>query len=99
MVDADIFIEGTEDPKLKEAIFGAIRTQPEQQTTRSLLQEDVNAIFATGYFANVTVVPEDTPSGVRVTFRVEPNPIQNGVVVRAIPEREGEQVLGDVQLF
>ncbi|MBE9119129.1 tetratricopeptide repeat protein [Lusitaniella coriacea LEGE 07157] len=89
----ELVIEGTNDPELLEAIYRVIKTQAGQKTTRSLLQEDVKAIFTTGYFANVTVVPEDTPSGVRVTFQVEPNPILNRVVVRTIPERQGEQVL------
>ncbi|MBE9119134.1 BamA/TamA family outer membrane protein, partial [Lusitaniella coriacea LEGE 07157] len=90
---AELVIDGTNDPDLLEAIYRVIETQAGRPTTRSLLQEDVNAIFTTGFFANVTVVPEDTPLGVRITFQVEPNPILNRVAVQTIPEREGEQVL------
>jgi CHAT domain-containing protein/tetratricopeptide (TPR) repeat protein len=56
-------------------VYQAISTKPGQTTRRSQLREDINAIFATGYFSNVTVFPEDTPLGVRVTFQVEPNPL------------------------
>ena len=57
------------------------------------MQEDVNAIYSTGFFANVTVTPEDTPLGVRITFTIEPNPVLSGVVVKTLPEGEGARVL------
>ena len=69
--------------ELQNQVYGAIRTQPGRTTTRSQLQEDINSIFATGYFANVRAVPEDTPLGVRVTFVVQPNPILSNVQVQA----------------
>lgn len=64
---------------LEERVYDAIRTRPGQTTTRSQLQQDINAVFATGYFADVKATPEDTPLGVRVTFDVSPNPILEGV--------------------
>lgn len=60
---------------LEDEVYNAIQTQPGRTTTRSQLQEDINAIFATGFFSNVTVAPEDTPLGVRVTYVVEANPV------------------------
>jgi outer membrane protein insertion porin family len=78
---SELVIDGTNDPELLDEIYRVIGTQPGRPTTRSLLQEDVNQIFATGYFANVTVVPEDTPLGVRITFVVEPNPTVSRVEV------------------
>ncbi|MBW4520652.1 MAG: BamA/TamA family outer membrane protein [Scytolyngbya sp. HA4215-MV1] len=80
-----------EEAKLLDAIYGTIRTQPGQTTTRSQLQEDINAIFATGFFLNVRAVPEDTPLGVRVTFDVQPNPVLAVVEVRGssvLPQAE-----------
>jgi outer membrane protein insertion porin family len=70
--------------ELEEEIFRVIKTRPGQATTRSQLQEDVNAIFATGYFSSVNVQPEDTPLGVRVTFVVEPNPVLRNVSVQTV---------------
>ena len=69
--------------ELQNQVYGAIRTQPGRTTTRSQLQEDINAIFGTGFFANVRAVPEDTPLGVRVTFVVQPNPVLSNVQVQA----------------
>lgn len=71
---AEVNVQGVEGP-IQEEVYKVIRTQPGRTTTRSLLQEDINAIFATGYFSNVKAVPEDTPLGVRVTFEVTLNPV------------------------
>ncbi len=69
--------------ELQNAVYEAISTQPGRVTTRSQLQEDINAVFATGFFSNVRAQPEDTPLGVRVTFSVQPNPVLRNVQVQA----------------
>jgi outer membrane protein insertion porin family len=79
--------------QLEDEIFRVITTRPGQATTRSQLQADVNAIFATGYFASVDVQPEDTPLGVRITFVVQPNPVLRNVTVNTVPEGVGKRVL------
>ncbi len=70
---------------LQEQVYRVIRTQPGRTTTRSQLQEDINAIFGTGFFSNVQVAPEDTPLGVRVSFVVQPNPVLQKVQIDANP--------------
>ncbi|WP_375511398.1 BamA/TamA family outer membrane protein [uncultured Nostoc sp.] len=72
-------------PGLEDQVYRVIRTQPGRTTTRSQLQEDINAIFGTGFFSNVQAAPEDTPLGVRVSFVVQPNPILTKVEVQANP--------------
>ncbi|MEH2262381.1 BamA/TamA family outer membrane protein [Nostoc sp.] len=72
-------------PELENQVYKVIRTQPGRTTTRSQLQEDINAIFATGFFSNVQVVPEDTPLGVKVSFVVQPNPVLTKVELQANP--------------
>ncbi|MFM7383933.1 MAG: POTRA domain-containing protein, partial [Microcystaceae cyanobacterium] len=54
-------------PELELLVYNTVRTKPGRTTTRSQLQEDVNAIYATGFFGNVQVSPSDTPLGVKVT--------------------------------
>ena len=63
------------DGELQDTVYRSIRTRPGRTTTRSLLQDDINAVFATGFFTNVRALPEDTPLGVRVTFEVKSNPV------------------------
>lgn len=78
--------EGQEQT-LEQVVYDAVQTQPGRTTTRSQIQEDINAVFATGFFSSVRAVPEDTPLGVRVTYIVEPNPVLQAVRL------EGNQVL------
>jgi len=89
---AEVVINGAQG-QLEDEIFRVINTRAGRATTRSQLQADVNAIFATGYFASVDVLPEDTPLGVRVTFVVQANPVLRNVVVNTVPEGVGTPVL------
>ncbi|MBD2177627.1 BamA/TamA family outer membrane protein [Pseudanabaena sp. FACHB-1998] len=74
-------------PELEQKIYDAISTKPGRTVTRTQLQSDINAVFATGFFSNVQAEPEDTDIGVRVTFFVLPNPVLKAV------NTEGTQVL------
>lgn len=93
----EVAISGVEG-ELEDIVYNAISVTPGRTTTRSQLQQDINAIFATGYFSNVRAEPEDTPLGVRVTFVVEPNPILQAVEVRGnqvLPQTVINDIFGD----
>lgn len=85
--------QGELTSELENEVYQAIKTRPGSTATRGQLQEDINAIFATGFFANVRAEPEDTPLGVRVTFVVQPNPILRRVQVQANPGTDIPSVL------
>lgn len=88
--------------ELENLIYETIRTRPGSTTTRSQLQEDLNAIFATGLFSNAQAIPEDTPLGVRITFQVQPNPVLREVVIdnvtssetQVLPPEEVDRIFG-----
>ncbi len=85
-------------PELVDAVYGAISTVPGRTTTRSQLQEDINSVFSTGFFSNVSATPEDTSLGVKVTFFVEPNPVLTGVDVRnrqVLPDEVVSDIFGE----
>ena len=82
---AEVLVVGAATQELENLIYDTVSTRPGSTTTRSQLQQDINNIFATGFFANATVIPEDTPLGVRITFQVETNPVLREVVVDSIP--------------
>ena len=79
--------------ELEKEVYKVIRTQAGQTTTKTQLQEDINAIFATGFFTNVRALPEDTPLGVRVSFIVDPNPVLTKVEIDANPGTSVKSVL------
>jgi len=69
-------------PDLEQLVYEVIRTQPGRTTTSSQLQDDINAIYATGYFGQVEPLAEETPLGVRVIFVVRQNPQFNAIELR-----------------
>ena len=81
------------DERLTEIVYDVIDTKPGRTTTREQLQEDINAIYAVGFFQNVEVIPEDTPLGVKITFAIVPNPVLNQVTIQTIPPGVSKQVL------
>ena len=94
---AEVVISGVEG-ELEDQVYQVISTQPGRTTTRSQLQQDINAIFATGFFQNVRAIPEDTPLGVRVTFEVEPNPVLRSVEVAGsdvLPNSVVQEIFSD----
>ncbi|WP_125061040.1 BamA/TamA family outer membrane protein [Aphanothece sacrum] len=88
----EVLVDGV-DKELENLVYNTIQTKPGRTATRSQLQQDVNAIYATGYFANVKVTPADTPLGVRITFAVASNPILQKVVIDTVPATETPRVL------
>lgn len=70
-------------PELENQVYKVIRTQPGRTTTRTQLEQDINAVFSTGFFSNVQAVPRDTPLGVQVSFIVQPNPVLSKVEIQA----------------
>ncbi len=83
---AEVVVQGATG-ELETEVYNAVRTEPGRTTTRSQLQEDVNAILATGFFGDARVEARDTALGVQIVFIVEPNPVLQGVRV------EGNEVL------
>ena len=81
---AEVDVVGA-DEAITDIVYETIETEPGRTTTRSQLQEDVNAVYATGFFQDVQVTPADTPLGVRITFLVKPNPVLNKVEVNTLP--------------
>ena len=94
---AEVVVEG-ENEELKDIVYATINTEPGRTTTRTQLQEDVNAVYATGYFQNVEVTPADTPLGVRITFVVEANPVLNNVAVVTVSQREEDAVIPSAKI-
>ena len=89
---AEVLVEGV-DEELQDIVYATIGTEPGRTTTRTQLQEDVNAVYATGFFQNVEVDPSDTPLGVRITFSVEPNPVLSDVDVQTVAGGDDSGVL------
>jgi len=64
-----------ERERLELAVYDAMATRPGTQVTRSELRNDLSAVYASGWFSDVRIDPQDGPLGVRLLVTVEPNPV------------------------
>ncbi|MEM7552743.1 MAG: BamA/TamA family outer membrane protein [Cyanobacteria bacterium P01_A01_bin.84] len=81
----DVQIIGT-TPELQKTVRKVIKTQVGGDTSQRQIQTDIQAILNTGLFRNATVSSSETPTGLRVVYRVQP------LIVRGI-QLEGAKVL------
>ncbi len=76
---SEVVIEGLaghpEQQRLELAVYEAMTVSPGTQVTRSELRTDLAAIYATGWFADVRMAPQDGPLGVRLIVTASPNPV------------------------
>ncbi len=76
---SEVVIEGLADhpeaERLELAAYGAMVVTPGNSITRSELERDLQAIYATGWFSDVRIQPQDGPLGVRLVVSVVPNPV------------------------
>jgi outer membrane protein insertion porin family len=63
-------------------ILSKIRTQIGSQFSRSILNEDIRALYATGYFTDIQVDVKDYQEGLAVIFSVTEKPVIKEIVFR-----------------
>ena len=76
---SEIIIEGWENHpegrKLELAAYDSMNIKPGSIVDNQILNQDLNAIYASGWFSGVKIKSEDGPLGVRLIVNVVPNPI------------------------
>ena len=76
---AEVVIEGLqghpERERLELAAYAAMAATPGSLVTRTELQTDLSAIYASGWFSDVRIQPVDGPLGVRLVVVVVANPV------------------------
>lgn len=85
-------------PDLRDLVYSVVQTRAGRTATRSQLQQDINAIFATGFFGDVEAQPVDTDLGVQVNFIVQPNPVLTDVRLvgnEVLPQTEADRIFAD----
>jgi len=76
---SEIIIEGWENHpegrKLELAAYDSMSIKPGSIVDNRILNQDLNAIYASGWFSGVKIISQDGPLGVRLIVNVVPNPI------------------------
>ena len=96
---SEVVIEGLkghpEQERLELAAYAAMAVTPGNRVTRSELQTDLSAIYATGWFSDVRIQPVDTPLGVRLAVIVVANPVLKEVSLDPKDSKIPDQVVKD----
>jgi len=96
---AEVAIEGLQDhperERLELAAYAAMAATPGSRVTRSELQTDLSAIYASGWFSDVRIQPVDGPLGVRLVVVVVANPVLKQVKLDPADLKLPEQVVQD----
>ncbi len=88
VIVAEIVIQnpkGTLEPELESKIRQVLTVKTGQPTTRSQLEQNLNAIRSLGAFSAVEIIPEDTSKGVKLSFLVTPYGTLNQVQIKTLP--------------
>jgi len=85
---SEIIIEGWENHpegrKLELAAYDSMSIKPGSIVDNQILNKDLNAIYASGWYSGVKIKSQDGPLGVRLIVNVVPNPILKKVELEPI---------------
>jgi outer membrane protein insertion porin family len=85
---SEIIIEGwqnhPEGRKLELAAYDSMSIKPGSIVDNQILNQDLNAIYASGWFSGVKIKSQDGPLGIRLIVNVVPNPILKKVELKPI---------------
>jgi outer membrane protein insertion porin family len=96
---SEVVVEGLEGhperERLELAAYAAMAATPGSRVTRSELQTDLSAIYASGWFSDVRIQPVDGPLGVRLVVTVVANPVLKTVTLDPSNAKIPPQVVKD----
>ncbi len=85
---SDIIIKadrGELEPAIAAKVRQVITIKIGQSVTRTQLEQNLNAVRALGDFSAVEIVPEDTATGVKISFIVKPYGMFRQAVIKTLP--------------
>ena len=83
---SEIVIEGWEDHpegrKLELAAYDSMSIKPGSIVNNQILKQNLDSIYASGWFSGVKFKAEDGPLGVRLIVKIVPNPILKQISIQ-----------------
>ncbi|WP_075506869.1 BamA/TamA family outer membrane protein [Prochlorococcus marinus] len=97
---SEIIIEGWENHpegrKLELAAYDSMSIKPGSIVDNQILNQDLNAIYASGWFSGVKINSQEGPLGVRLIVNVVPNPILKKVELEPINSIVSNEYVDDI---
>jgi len=97
---SEIIIEGWENHpegrKLELAAYDSMSIKPGSIVDNRILNQDLNAIYASGWFSGVKINSQEGPLGVRLIVNVVPNPILKKVELEPINSVISDEYVDDI---
>ncbi len=97
---SEIIIEGwekhPEGRKLELAAYDSMSIKPGSIIDNRILKQDINAIYASGWFSGVKIMSQEGPLGVRLIVNVVPNPILKKVELKPINSIISNEYVDDI---
>ena len=97
---SEIIIEGWENHpegrKLELAAYDSMSIKPGSIVNNQILKQDLNAIYASGWFSGVKINSQNGPLGVRLIVNVIPNPILKKVELNSKNSIISDQYVDDI---
>ncbi len=97
---SEIIIEGWENHpegrKLELAAYDSMSIKPGSIVDNRILNQDLNAIYASGWFSGVKIKSQEGPLGVRLIVNVVPNPILKKVELKPMTSVISNEYVDDI---
>ncbi len=97
---SEIIIEGWENHpegrKLELAAYDSMSIKPGSIVDNRILNQDLNAIYASGWFSGVKIKAQDGPLGVRLIVNVVPNPVLKKVELKPTNSIVSNEYVDDI---
>ncbi len=97
---SEIIIEGWENHpegrKLELRAYDSMSIKPGSFVDNAILNQNLNAIYASGWFSGVKIKSQNGPLGVRLIVNVVPNPILKKVELNSINSVISNEYLDDI---
>ena len=97
---SEIIIEGWENHpegrKLELAAYDSMSIKPGSIVDNQILNQDLNSIYASGWFSGVKINSQEGPLGVRLIVNVVPNPILKKVELEPINSLISNEYVDDI---
>jgi len=97
---SEIVIEGWEDHpegrKLELAAYDSMSVKPGSIVNNQILKQNLDSIYASGWFSGVKFKAEDTSLGVKLIVKVVPNPILKKIIIQPRNTIISQKLVNDI---